>query len=810
MSSWKQYQEGFISEFVEKERITQIYYTLVGVRMGQILKQVSKISGIYGQPGEERVSSFLAENLPDRYVILNSPRLSYHGATFDIDHVVIGPNGVFVIETKNMQGTVLGGIMGNWVQERNRSGRNRKVKIGNPANQVNQYGKVVKSHLGSRLAYMTGRKINFRIYPVVVFVHEEIDLSKMEYTKPGYIGRVKVLTLFGLVDFILAREGANYTDNDIAQFADLLVPADQRDQTGYYSPGQLKELIGNKEGRYEIFEEIGRGNFGIVYRAFDYKLDQEVAIKKLPLHHQISPNIVQRFYREAQIASSLNHENIVRVHDYYEESGEYFMVMEMVDGQTLEQYVRDQPMSIAEALRVITEIGKALDYAHNNQVVHRDLKPSNIMISVDGTVKVADFGIAKLTTATDLTLDGSNAGTPMTMSPEQVTGQPVTPKSDIFSTGVLLYYLVTGKMPFEGEHLGEIVHKITYLAPVDPQKLNFEVSPELQFVILQALQKNPADRFESMALFMQAVDDVAHSRGLSVKGRMKTGQHLPSLIKHIWRTPKSIFSTITILSLVIFVGILGFQVYRDSRQLSQQVILTKQYGFNNDNLPMLISNPKLYIGLPVNLVGRIDKTTNLDNQNTQFNLTVNSNDQKGYQNVIVKYTGPMDSLQNASYVKITGSLQNTVKTAENEQTPYIIADKVEPIEDPWSILAPSLFTVYPGKTVNQNGRIVRIEKVEFAESETRLFITVKNSESANDIFLLANPVAKQGNRIFRELSGSYRIPLDQALRLQPLQEAREVVFLEPVDRSKTSATFILGSSNDLLMGQQPYTFDITW
>lgn len=780
--------------------------------MGQILKQVSKISGIYGQPGEERVSSFLAENLPDGYVILNSPRLYHHGATFDIDHIVIGPNGIFVIETKNMQGSIMGGIMGNWVQERNRTGKNRKVKIGNPGNQVNQYGKVVKSQLGSRLAYETGRKLNFKIYPIVVFVHEDIDLSKMEYDKPGYIGRVKILRLSELVKYILAREGASYTKEDITQFADLLIPVDQRDQTAYFSPEQLKELSEPQERRYEIFEEIGRGNFGVVYRAFDYKLDQEVALKKLPLHHKMTPSIVQRFYREAQIASSLEHENIIRVHDYYEESGEYFIIMEMVEGQTLEQYVKDRQVSINEALRIIREIGKALDYAHNNKVIHRDLKPSNIMISANGVVKVTDFGIAKLTNSTDLTLDGSSAGTPITMSPEQVKGQPVTVKSDVFSTGVLLYYLVTGKMPFEGEHLGEIVHKITYLEPVALRKLNPEISPELEFVVLKALQKTPDDRFESMSSLVQAVDDLLHSRKLSIPAKKRWLKYLPEFLKPLFKTPKSVFSTITITSLVVFVGILGFQVYEDSRQLSEQVILTKQYGFNNNNLPLLIANPKVYIGLPVNLVGRIDKTTRIDNQNTQFSLSVNANDsgQKGYQNVIVKFTRSTEALHNATYVKISGSLQNTLRTPENEQTPYIIADKVEPIEDPWSILAPSLFTIYPGEITNQNGRIIQVEKVEFAESETRLFIKVKNNESVNDIFLLANPIAKQGNLIFKELSGSYRIPLNQTLRLQPHQEAREVIFFEPIDRNKNKAIFVLGSNNDLLMGQQPYSFEINW
>ncbi|MCL4440875.1 MAG: hypothetical protein M1609_09895, partial [Firmicutes bacterium] len=155
-------------------------------------------------------------------------------------------------------------------------------------------------------------------------------------------------------------------------------------------------------------------------------------------------------------------------------------------------------------------------------------------------------------------------------------------------------------------------------------------------------------------------------------------------------------------------------------------------------------------------------------------------------------------------------IQNTTKTPENAQTPLVIADKAEGIEDPWSILAPSQYTLYPNKTVNQNGKLVRLDKVEFAEQETRLFLTVKNEGTSGDVFLLANPIAKQGSRQFGELNGSYRIRQQPTLQLQPLQEARKVVFLEPLDRNRKNASVILGSDNDILMGQQPYTFDIKW
>ncbi len=780
--------------------------------MGQVLKQVSKLSGVYGQPGEERVSQFLAEHLSEQYVVLNSPRIYYHGGTFDIDHIVLGPNGIFVIETKNMQGWITGGMMGNWVQERKRSGRNRKVKIGNPANQVNQYGKVVKSYLGSRWAHETGNKINFKVYPVVVFVHEDADLSKMEYTRPGFIGRVRVLKLDELVEFIKTREGASYSTNEIERFAGIIVPVEQRDQTGYFSLEQLRDYTESTGGRYEIFEELGRGSFGVVYRGFDYKLDKEVAVKKLPLQSQGLPGAVNRFYREAQIASNLTHENIIGVYDYYEKNGEYYLVMELVEGLTLQQYVSESgPMAVCDALKVIRDVCSALEYAHSQHVIHRDIKPSNIMITPEGEIKVTDFGIAKLSQSTDMTLDGTSAGTPTVMSPEQITGGPVSEKSDIFATGAALYYLVTGIMPFDGEHIGQIIHKIIHKEPVAPSRLNNQITPDLEYIILRALEKDPGDRFADAAELRKAVEELLNSGQLSKKSaRRKWFRFVPVFLRPLFGSERKIFTAITAASLIIFLGILGFQAYRDSRELSHEAILTKQYGFTNENIQLLYSNPRLYIGLPVNLVARIDKIITINENNTQFSVNVRSNKQALNRSLIISYNQPHFALQFTSYIKISGSVQNVMKTPENEQTPVVIADKVESIEDPWSILAPSQYTIYPKKSVNQDQKIVELEKVEFAQEETRLYVRSKNIGKTDELVVLANPLGKQGNTEYQELKNNYGWDFPPAVLLQPNQEARSVFFLEPMDSRKNSATFILGSSNDILMGQEPYIFVINW
>ncbi|PKM82662.1 MAG: hypothetical protein CVU89_03955 [Firmicutes bacterium HGW-Firmicutes-14] len=779
--------------------------------MGRILKQVSKISGVYGQPGEEKVSRILAEKLPDDYVVLNSPRIYYHGATIDIDHIVIGPNGVFVIETKNMQGLIMGGLMGNWVQERKRTGKNRKVKIGNPANQVNQYGKIVRSYLGSRFSYETGSKINIKVYPVVVFVNEDIDLSQIVHTKPGYVGRVKVLTIDELIDFIERREGGSYSPEEISMFAELVVPENQRDQTVYYSLEELKEYNEGSDSRYEIFEELGQGSFGVVYRGFDYKLDEEIAIKILPLSKQNIQNAVGRFYREARIASGLHHENIVGVNDYYEKNGEYYIVMEFIDGMTLDKYKRENTVSVPEALKITGEVCKGLVYAHEKQVIHRDLKPSNILISYDGNVKITDFGIAKIADSKDLTLEGTGAGTPIIMSPEQISGAPVTEKSDIFAAGSLLYYLVTGKMPFDGEHIGEILQKITRMEPVSPKKYNSEVSDDLEYVILKALEKNPEDRFKNAAEFLKAVEELLNTGKLTSRpGKKRWLKIFPGKFRPFMRSERSLFTTVTIVSLVVFIGILGLQVYRDSRELAREAVLTKQYGFTNENLQLLYENPRLYMGLPINVVGRIDKVIQVNQNNTQFSVSVKISGQSGNESLIISYNQPHFSLQFASYVKITGSIQHISRIQSNKETPVVIADKVEAIEDPWSILAPSQYTIYPDKTAQQNGKVVHLEKVEFAEQETRLYVRVRNEADTSEVLVLSNPVGFQEGTEYHETKNNYGWDFPAIIQLQPQQEARGVMFLEPMDRHRNAVTFVLGSTNDILMGQKPYVFDVKW
>ncbi|KNZ69696.1 serine/threonine protein kinase [Thermincola ferriacetica] len=785
--------------------------------MARVLKNVSKISGIYGQPGEEKVSSLLEKSLPEDYVVLNSPRIFYHGATIDIDHVVIGPNGVFVIESKNMHGKISGGLMGNWTQERKRSGKNKKVKIGNPANQVNHYAKIVKSYTTVRYLNEYGDKVSVKVYPIVVFVHEEADLSTMEFTRPGYVGRVKVLKLDELVDYIHTREGASYSREDIAHFAEILVPAEHRDQTEYFAPGFLTEQLGQNVHRYEIYEEIGRGNFGTVFRGFDIKLDREVAIKKMH-SKQKDPEAVRRFFREAQINAKLNHENIVAVYDYYEDNGDYYLIMEYIDGITLEEYLHDKKPGWQETYNIIEPVCAALEHAHANHVVHRDLKPANILLTGDMKVKVSDFGIARLTEDSSLTQTLAGIGTPSVMAPEQITGKKVDEKTDIFGLGVLMYLLLTGDYPFTGGHIGELVNKVLYQEPAPIKEKNPQVPSMVADVVMKCLAKEPEQRFQSVtelreALYYVFVKEQPYLKGT---GQLSGGryrrwvQKLPAPLRGLMASERKFLTTVTLVTLVIIIFLVSYQAYSDSRKATGDFLQTAQYGFTNENLRTLYSDPAKFKGVPVNLVGKIEKILQLTDTTTIFTITVEG-DNVPFKNLIVEYRKPHFMLQYSEYIKVVGSVQikNGIKGSKGS-TPIIVADKIEPVEDPWSVLAPTVLTVYPNKAVNMDGEVVNINRVEFATKETRLFITVANYSRHKAYFVLSKPIGRQGNRVFREIPNRYGIFSQPTLELMPGEYIDEVVFLEPMDPKEKSARFIFGSDLNIADTEKPYILDISW
>jgi class 3 adenylate cyclase len=260
-------------------------------------------------------------------------------------------------------------------------------------------------------------------------------------------------------------------------------------------------------GRYEILHELGRGAMGAVYQARDPQIGRIVAIKVIMVGNQpreVLEDYKQRFYREAQTAGQMSHPGIVTIHDMAEDSdGNPYLVMEFVEGTTLDKVLAPQkpgeaegPMPLKDKLGIAAQVADALDYAHRRKVIHRDIKPANILVTPEGRAKIADFGIAKMA-GTQMTHTGLLVGTPAFMSPEQITGAEVDSRSDIFSFGVLAYWMLTGKRPFPGDAITQIAYKVVHAPPVPIREANPDLPLEVEPVILKCLAKKPDERYQT-------------------------------------------------------------------------------------------------------------------------------------------------------------------------------------------------------------------------------------------------------------------------------------------------------------------------
>jgi serine/threonine protein kinase len=263
-------------------------------------------------------------------------------------------------------------------------------------------------------------------------------------------------------------------------------------------------------GRYRVLREVGRGAMGVVFLARDDKIGRNVAIKALDIDERLPEDqkeeIRNRFEREARAAGMLSHQNIVTVYDVGEEDGIPYIAMEYLEGSTLTEIAHDSPLSIPQATSVAEQVLSALSYAHSHDVVHRDIKPDNIFLLPDGRVKVADFGIARIASSSTMTQVGQVMGTPGYMSPEQVKGESVGPPSDIFSTGVLFYELLTGTAPFSSTSATSIMYKIVHEEPRPPHLINPGVPPNLEAIIARATAKNPSARYASASEMREDIE----------------------------------------------------------------------------------------------------------------------------------------------------------------------------------------------------------------------------------------------------------------------------------------------------------------
>ena len=304
-------------------------------------------------------------------------------------------------------------------------------------------------------------------------------------------------------------------------------------------------MIGKTISHYKITEKLGEGGMGIVYKAQDLKLDRFVALKFLPPHLTTSEEEKQRFIHEAKAASSLDHNNICAIYEIDEtEDGQLFISMAYYEGETLDKRIKDKPLPIEETIDISIQIAQGLTKAHEKEIVHRDIKPANIMLTADSVVKILDFGLAKLSTLTKLTKEGTTLGTIAYMSPEQTRGDEVDQKTDIWSLGVILYEMITGQLPFKGEYESAIIYSIVNDTQEPVTALRSGVPMELERIINKCLQKSPEDRY-------QHVDELIVDLRSMKKESESIG--IPTKIEHPAKRSKYVIMSVAVLSILILI-----------------------------------------------------------------------------------------------------------------------------------------------------------------------------------------------------------------------------------------------------------------
>jgi formylglycine-generating enzyme required for sulfatase activity/dienelactone hydrolase len=280
---------------------------------------------------------------------------------------------------------------------------------------------------------------------------------------------------------------------------------------------QIDSLIGRTLGHYEVMSRLGAGGMGVVYQARDTRLDRLVALKFLPLDLVLDEERKLRLVREAKASAALEHPNIAAVHEIAEApDGRMFIVMGYYEGETLRQRIQKSPLPVAEAIDIARQIASGLAHAHDRGIVHRDVKPGNIMLTSHGLVKIIDFGLAKLRGLSTITGAERVMGTVAYLSPEQARGEDVDQRTDVWSLGVVLYEMLTGHLPFRGEHPAATIHNILTTDPTPVLQLRPDIPPEMDRIIRKALEKEPGSRYPSAAgLLAELVEYQSRVSGLA-------------------------------------------------------------------------------------------------------------------------------------------------------------------------------------------------------------------------------------------------------------------------------------------------------
>jgi serine/threonine-protein kinase len=302
------------------------------------------------------------------------------------------------------------------------------------------------------------------------------------------------------------NEGEGYRDLNlrIQRLKSSVKSSEVEDYRGISEPSPLEGPSDETRltvGRYQILEELGKGSMGLVYKALDPKINRLLAIKTIRFSDEFDDDVIdeikERFFREAEIAGRLSHPSIVTIYDVGEDRDLTYMAMELLEGEDLDKFInKENLLSFMKVLAVTAKVADALGFAHSCDVIHRDIKPANIMLLKEGGVKVTDFGIAKALSSSR-TRTGVILGTPNYMSPEQIMGQKIDARSDIFSLGVLLFQLLTGELPFRGDNLSSLLYQITQVRHPSVREYNPKVPKACGQIIDRALAKKPEDRFKN-------------------------------------------------------------------------------------------------------------------------------------------------------------------------------------------------------------------------------------------------------------------------------------------------------------------------
>jgi len=273
----------------------------------------------------------------------------------------------------------------------------------------------------------------------------------------------------------------------------------------------MADIIGTTLGPYRVLEQIGLGGMATVYKAYQPGIERLVALKILPAHYAQGPLFVQRFEQEARLIARLEHPSIIPIYDFGSQDGTTYLVMRYLQAGTVKDILERGSLSLTDTAKLIGEIAAALDHAHANGIIHRDVKPSNILVDKQGNAYLTDFGIAKVLEGTSELTGSAMLGTPAYMAPEQTLSKPVTPQTDVYSLGVMLYEMATGKPPFEAETpMAVALMHINEALPL-PRQANPNLSEAVELVILKALAKDPADRYQSAGELAKAFAEVVNA-----------------------------------------------------------------------------------------------------------------------------------------------------------------------------------------------------------------------------------------------------------------------------------------------------------